>query len=131
MPTGFSIIMGLPMGKRIQRILTLLRRAYGRPRPWRRSDPVDELVRTILSQNTSDTNSLGAFAGLRRSFSSWEELCKADTGRVARVIRRAGLARIKAPRIQDALKEIKRREGRISLASLRNAGVEDSAAYLR
>jgi endonuclease-3 len=78
----------------IIKILRILRRAYGAPPKRPRSDPIDEIVRTILSQNTSDSNSLAAFAVLKKSFRSWEALLDTPTGRVARLIRHAGLANV-------------------------------------
>ncbi len=112
-------------------ILKLLNRAYGRPKLFKASDPVDELVRTVLSQNTNDRNSLGAFAVLKRHFRSWDGLIKADTRRIARLIRHAGLANIKAGRIKGILLEIKRREGRIGLMRLKNADVSEGLRYLK
>ena len=53
---------------KITRILRLIEKAYGKRSAFRRTDPVDELVRTILSQNTNDRNSLAAFAVLKRRF---------------------------------------------------------------
>ena len=112
-------------------VLKLLSRAYGRPELFRASDPVDELVRTVLSQNTNDRNSLSAFAVLKKHFSSWDGLIKADTKRIARLIRHAGLANIKAGRIKEILLEIKRREGRIDLTRLKSADLRSSLEYLK
>lgn len=112
-------------------VLKLLNKAYGRPKLFKASDPVDELVRTVLSQNTNDRNSLGAFAVLKKRFSTWDALIKADTRSIARLIKHAGLANIKATRIKEILLEIKRREGRISLARLKNADVDEGLRYLR
>lgn len=39
-------------------------------------EPVlDGLVRTVLSQNTTETNSQKAFASLKTSFPTWEHVC--------------------------------------------------------
>ena len=112
-------------------VLKLLNKAYGRPKSFRASDPVDELVRTVLSQNTNDRNSLGAFAVLKKHFRSWDALTEADTRRIARLIRHAGLANIKAGRIKEILLEIKRREGRITLKRLKDADAGVGLRYLR
>ena len=119
------------MERRIRKILGLLNKAYGAPAPLRKSDPVDELVRTVLSQNTNDRNSLAAFDVLKKHFRSWEGLLRTDTRRVAGLIKHAGLANIKAKRIKEVLTEIKRREGRISLAALQGMDVGEGLAYLR
>ncbi len=112
-------------------MLKILEDAYGKPRAFKKSQPVDELVRTILSQNTNDRNSLAAFAILKSNFNSWSRLLNADTKNIARLIKHAGLANIKARRIKDVLIEIKQREGRISLARLDELGIEESSEYLR
>ena len=117
--------------KRIEKALGLLHKAYGRPRVLRKSDPVDELIRTVLSQNTSDNNSLKAFGILKQSFKSWDKLLKVNARQIARLIRHAGLANIKSKRIKEVLAEIKRREGRISLSSLNKMDIEEASAYLR
>ncbi|MCU0308803.1 MAG: endonuclease III [Thermoleophilia bacterium] len=77
--------------------------AWG-PRPWaRRRPPVDELVTTILSQNTSDANQHRAFAALRARFGDWEAVRAAPRAEVVAAIRRGGLAELKGPRIQAVL----------------------------
>jgi endonuclease III len=95
-----------PRKQRVRAIRDRLRELYGRPvqRPHQR--PIEELVRTILSQNTSDTNRDVAFERLRTRFPTWEEVRDAPLDEVADAIRPGGLAPQKAPRIQAALREI-------------------------
>jgi len=116
------------MQERIRQILDLLREEYGVPEWQARSDPVSVLVQTILSQNTSDTNSRGAFQSLLASFNSWGEVVDADVEAIARCIRCGGLGRIKAQRIREALKEVLRKRGRLELdflSQLTPSGAED------
>jgi len=108
-------------------ILRRLRRAHGRPAPRRRRDPVDVLVATILSQNTTDTNSGTAFAQLKDRFADWDAVADARVDAIARAIRGAGLSRRKAPRIRALLRGIREQRGRISLEHLRR--VPQGAAY--
>ena len=79
---------------------------YGRPEQEPHGDPVHELVLTILSQNTSDTNRDVAYAGLRARFGSWAEVRDAPTDELEAAIRPGGLAPTKAPRIQGVLREL-------------------------
>lgn len=116
---------------KVSKIAKLLIKAYGRPKPFKATNPVDELVRTVLSQNTNDKNSLGAFAALKRDFKDWDKLLNSDLERISWSISHAGLANIKAKRIKEILAEIKRREGRIDLASLKDMSVKDGLVYLR
>jgi endonuclease-3 len=90
----------------IDLILDRLRARYGTPRAHRRLPPIDELVLTILSQNTSDRNCERAYAGMRARFPSWEEVRDAPAAELERVLRPGGLAAQKAPRIQAVLREL-------------------------
>src|SRR5687767_16036772 len=96
---------------------------YGRPRNDPHGDPVHELVLTMLSQNTSDTNRDVAYAGLRARFRSWADVRDAPTEEVEEAIRRGGLAPTKAPRIQAALRQI---GDPLDLAWLRDAPREEA-----
>lgn len=117
--------------QRIEKIRQRLIDAFGIPE-WRDPlPPVDELVSTILSQNTNDNNRDAAFKELKESFPDWEAVAAADTADVANAIRTAGLANQKAPRIQEALKEIKRHNGdSIDLAFLREMKIEEARSWL-
>src|ERR1700693_6351615 len=84
-------------------VYELLVATYGEPKNVPDYDPLGGLVRTILSQHTSDINSERAYTQLVQTFPTWEEVRDAPTGAVANAIRSGGLANIKAPRIQDAL----------------------------
>ncbi len=64
-----------------------------------RLDPVSELVLTILSQNTADTNSFRAFTAMRARYAGWPEALAAPTDELEEVLRPGGLAPTKARRI--------------------------------
>ena len=73
---------------------------------------IDEVVATVLSQHTSDTNSERAFAQLKDRFPRWEQVAAAPADQVADTIRCGGIADQKARRIQQILAAISEREGR-------------------
>lgn len=107
-----------------------LAKAHG-PAPLRPPrDPIAELVLTILSQNTSDTNSQAAERSLRTAFSSWDSVLAAPTAEIERSIRVGGLPMVKAGRIQQVLAEVRRREGSLSLESLRRRSTDEVLSYL-
>ncbi|HEX2058212.1 MAG TPA: endonuclease III [Actinomycetota bacterium] len=85
---------------------------------------------TVLSQHTSDTNTARAFASLKARFATWEEVAHAPVGRVANAIRSGGLADQKAARIKAILREIERREEKMSLARLESLNDDEVEAYL-
>jgi endonuclease-3 len=88
---------------------------------------VHELVKTILSQNTSDTNRDAAYGRLRDGFDSWEEVRDAPVSEVAEAIRTGGLSATKAPRIQGALE---RSGDPIDLSWLRDAPRNEALGFL-
>ena len=94
------------MRRKLHAIRERLRRAYGRPRLRPHHEPVDELILTVLSQNTNDRNRDVAYARLRERFSSWAEVRDADEDEVEEAIRPGGISRVKAGRIQKILRAI-------------------------
>ncbi len=113
-----------------RRVYAGLVEAYGEPR-WQAHLPaVDELIATILSQATSDTNRDRGFTELKRRFPDWDAVMKAPISAVRAAIFSAGLANQKAPRIQAALQTIHRERGVIELEFLRDWPVEVARAWL-
>ena len=113
------------------RIIELLEAEYG-PVPWRpHRDPVAELVLTLLSQNTSDTNSGRAFIRLLDAFPDWQSLLDADVKAIEEAIRPGGLAPTKAPRLQAMLREVWGRCQSFDLSFLREMPLEEARAWLR
>ena len=114
----------------IAEIIELLEQEYG-PREWQPGrDPLDVLIGTILSQNTSDTNSGRAFASLKSNFDSWEDVASAPAEHIARAIKSGGLSQIKAARIKQVLGQIEKEQGRISLDSLKSKTMAEAEDYL-
>jgi endonuclease-3 len=114
-----------------QEILELLNAEYGTPSPRTHRDPLDELVVTVLSQNTSDVNSGRAFARLRAAFPNWQSVMRADVKAVEDAIRPGGLAPSKAPRIQAMLREVWARQGSLDISFLQDMPMEQARAWLR
>jgi endonuclease-3 len=94
---------------RLRQIARRLRRAYGEPPEPRRLPPLDELVLTILSQNTNDTNRDRAYADLTAKLPSWDDVADAPLPVIERAIRSGGLAPTKAPRIRAVLRALRDR----------------------
>jgi endonuclease III len=112
--------------RKVRAILDRLRREYGRPvlRPHRA--PVDELILTVLSQNTNDRNRDVAYARLRERFSSWAEVRDATVADIEDAIRPGGLAPTKAVRIKQILGAL----GDDDLAWMEEAPLEEARDYL-
>jgi len=116
---------------------------YGHPEWVRRLDPTSELILTILTQNTADTNAEVAFERLRAFYPSglppeqhhpgegwggrglkdgappdWTRVEMAPIEELMDVIRPAGIATQKGPRIQASLRKIREERGDHSLEFL-------------
>ncbi len=116
---------------KLARVTALLRQAYGPRRPSRRrQNPLDALVHTLLSQNTSDVNSSRAFARLRQRFPDWEDVHRAPLRSLISAIRSGGLANIKAVRIKALLEQIWAEQGHFDLSFLSDLPDEEVRAYL-
>ncbi|MFN8414148.1 MAG: endonuclease III [Anaerolineales bacterium] len=116
--------------KRAIKIHETLLKAFGEP-IWRNPlPPVDELVSTILSQNTNDVNRDRAFEALRAKFPTWEKVRDAKENDVVDAIRPAGLANQKGPRIQQVLKAITEERGSLDLNFLADLPIEEARSWL-
>lgn len=114
-----------------QRIRQKLHERYGEPR-WRHPlPPLDELISTILSQNTNDGNRDRAFEALRHRFASWEAVRDASLEDVIEAIRPAGLAPQKGPRIQAVLRSITEQRGSLDLDFLKELEPQEALRWLR
>ncbi len=117
--------------RRVVAVLEALEVAFGRPTNVRPRPPLDELILTILSQNTSDTNRDRAWRSLRRAFASWEAVRRAPRTRLEAAIRAGGLARTKSRVIHDLLGAVQAERGRLDLGFLCALPKEESSAWLR
>lgn len=116
---------------KVGRDLDRLDRALGRPPRHPQRPPLDELVLTILSQNTSDLNRDRAYGALRRRFPSWDAVLRARPAAVEKAIRIGGLARTKSRVIHEVLRRIQDERGTLSLDHLRTLPLDEARSYLR
>jgi endonuclease-3 len=124
--TGSDRIRRLKLDQVSHRLLAF----FGEP-DWHEPLPaVDELVCTILSQNTNDINRDKAFRALKERYRSWKEVMDADPAELQYVIRVAGLAQQKGPNIQSALTEINEKTADFNLDWLKELSVEDARHWL-
>jgi endonuclease-3 len=136
-------------------VLEALAERYGRE-PWaRRLDPTSELILTILTQNSADTNAEVAFQLLRDAYPSgltpqvhvpgigwggvglpvgappdWAAVEFAPIPELTDVIRPGGLANQKAPRLQATLRHIREQRGDYSLEFLGDMPALDARSWL-
>jgi endonuclease III len=112
--------------RRLRTIRDRLRREYGRPVLRAHRAPIDELILTVLSQNTNDRNRDVAWARLRERLPSWDAVREAPAREIEDAIRPGGLAPTKAVRIKRILEAI----GEDDLCWLEDAPLEEARDYL-
>jgi endonuclease III len=116
--------------RQLRRVVAILDDYYGRPVLAPRYPPLDELVFTVLSQNTADVNSERTFASLRRCFSSWAAVRDAGTQEIEDAIALGGLAHTKAPRIKGILEALSTGSGEPNLTPLDDMSDAKALAFL-
>ena len=115
--------------RRVRALNRRLEREYGGARK-QRLDPLDELMLTILSQNTSDTNRDRAYRSLRARFPDWDAVRRSPRSKVEEAIRSAGLWKQKARVLQETLEAIHEDLGALDLEHLRDMSDAEVLDYL-
>ena len=105
----------------INKINKILISRFGIPkRNDQETDPVDALIATILSQNTTDKNSFKAYQNLKNNFTDWYEVALAKQKTIEQNIRVGGLSKQKARSIKKILNQLLKKQSKISLDYLRS-----------
>lgn len=115
----------------VKQIISLLASEYGYPALEPDHDPLSTLIKTVLSQNTSDINRDRAFYSLRSSFARWEDVAAAAVEKIASAIRVGGLADIKSRRIKQILNEIRQKRGSLDLDFLVELPMGEAREWLK
>ncbi len=118
-------------GVKVDDAIRLLTEHYGPFVEEPRLDPAHEVVLTILSQHTSDTNSARAFRLLMDRYGTLEDVAQGDVAEIEVAISPGGLAKVKAPRIKQVLSLILELNGSLDLSFLREMPLDDAKAWLR
>ena len=105
---------------------------YGAPfAPFSQRDPLSELVNALLSHRTKNAVTRAAYARLREVFPDWEQVIQTPTGRIEQTIAAVTYPEMKAPRIQEALRQVKaKNEGALDLDFLRDMEVGEARDWL-
>ena len=116
--------------KPFHHIIQNLENTFGEPQLKVKTDALAMLIKIILSQATTDTNSRRTFENLKNKFESWEKVSEAQTGEIADAIKLGGLANQKAKVIKDLLTRIKEKHGTLSLKFIDEMPDEAARDYL-
>lgn len=114
---------------KIKNIIANLSEVYGTPIWKPRLKPMDELIFTVLTQNTSDLNAEKAFYKLK-TLGSWEEILKTSDFQIAKLIKSGGMSNIKSKRILGILQEIKKRKNKLDISFLSKLSLDDARHWL-
>jgi endonuclease-3 len=116
--------------RRIRSLASRFDRIYGPFIAKTKRDPLDELILTVLSQNTNDRNSGQAFENLKRAFPTWRDVLDAPIAELREAIRVGGLAGNKSRSIKGILKELVRRNGDFNLDYLDSLALDQALENL-
>ncbi len=116
--------------KKAKRIDEILADTYGAKKQAKFRNPTEELILTVLSQNTNDTNRDRAFASLKKKYPGWRDVAGARPAGIARAIKAGGLANVKSKRIIKILKQIGEKSADYSLWFLKKMSDQDAWDYL-
>jgi len=116
--------------RKAKRIDGILADTYGAKRQAKLRDPTEELILTVLSQNTNDTNRDRAFVSLKERFPNWSDIVGASPSAIARTIKAGGLANVKSRRIIKILRQIAEKSPDHSLSFLKRMSDQDARDYL-
>ncbi|MFA4029234.1 MAG: hypothetical protein GDYSWBUE_002065 [Candidatus Fervidibacterota bacterium] len=116
--------------KRLRAIDKLLAKRYGKKVWSKRSNAIDVLIRTILSQQTNDEACNAAYSNLTRRFKSHNEIVSAPLGEIEDAIKAAGLSKQKARYIKGCLERILSDFGELSIDELAKMDTESAMSYL-
>ena len=119
-----------PSRARMRAVRDRLRGYYGRPRNEPHRAPLDELVLTVLSQNTNDRNRDVAYERLRSRFPDWQAVAAAPVEEVEEAIRPGGISKVKSLRIKAMLASIEAETGSLDLGFLARRPRETAIGFL-
>ena len=131
MPTRSKKAPKTPPLPPIDEIIQIMTDRYGPFTEEPRLDAAHEIVFTILSQHTSDTNSSRAYHLLMDRFGTLESVATGSLTEIEKAIAPGGLAKIKAPRIKQVLVMILELNGSLDLSFLRELPLAEAKAWLR
>ncbi|MBC7798038.1 MAG: hypothetical protein H7Z37_14285, partial [Pyrinomonadaceae bacterium] len=117
--------------KPLRYIVQNLESTFGVPTLKAKSEPLEMLIRIVLSQATTDILSAKTYAALKDKYKNWNKVLKADVEEIAATIKLGGLANQKANVIKNLLQEIKVERGKLNLDFLNETPTTEAVNYLK
>jgi len=112
--------------EKVTEIISLLKKEFpGRDPKPAKSDPLDVLIATMLSQNTTDKTSYRAFMNIKNDIGDWKTVLDTPLSRLKKAVRVCGLAEQKARNIKNLLNTLKKEKGQLNLNYLKKLSDEE------
>lgn len=107
-----------------------LNAVYGIQTIYGRTDPMHELIGTILSHRTTHANEVIAYRTMRERFPTWEDVRDAPLAELIDAIKTANYPEVKAPYIQNVLAHLILETGAANVDFLADLSTEDAMQWL-
>ena len=120
----------MPPNEPLWRVHLQLTDLYGTQEIYGRSDPMHELIATILSHRTTHANEVAAFKAMREHFPTWEAVRDAPLAELIACIQTANYPEVKAPWIKQVLTAVITERGEANIDFLANMTTEEAMAWL-
>ena len=117
-------------GQVVRRVCEALEAEYGRPRHGNPKNALDDLVYVILSNKTGPDMARRTHVQLKRQFQTWDDVLKGRASTFERILRPAGLSRVKSKQIRSTLGRLKSDFGSCSLQGLARLSTDEAQSYL-
>lgn len=115
---------------RLQAIHAILLKACGPVPPFRRLDPVSQLILAVLSGRTTDAVAMRVFVSLRCHLQGWEKLAGMKPFAVKKLIVKVNHSDKKAVELPECIRQIISRRGKLDLDFLQDWPVDYAYEWL-
>lgn len=122
-----------PVERLKHKLETALRRTeahFGRQSRFSDRPALDRLIATILSQRTTYANEKKAFDRMMEQFGDWQGIMEAPEDELTQAISSSSYPEVKAPRIQQILRQVKEERGNFNLSFLGEIPLQEAIDWL-
>lgn len=104
---------------------------FGPQRPFRRMDPLSQMIKSVVSSRTYDDVSWASFVELRKAFPDWNALGDTAPLDVENILRAVTHADLKGRQLPVLIRVLRTRPHGLDLGFLADHTVEEATAWLR
>jgi len=104
---------------------------FGPQRPFRRMDPLSQMIKSVVSSRTYDEVSWPSFLELRKAFPDWNELGDTAAAEVEHILRAVTHADLKGRQLPVLIRVLRTRSHGLDLGFLADHTVEEAMSWLQ